>query len=188
MGISLAELACGKIPNGKMHKIFVDAGRELLAKTEFNSAFIFGGFPSERHGIFLRACQKEALQEETSPGVYVIGIGQVAAMEQLSKRGQNVHMSLARTLLHVYEAMHVAQSRFVGPPPELAVVIRKREEKVMVYPFQSLEGWRKTYESKNNTASLDDSSVASTEVWARMKVMREGGRRFSDKEFLGSGR
>lgn len=177
MGISLSELAKGKLPSGKMHKLIVRAGLHILKQAPFNAALIVGGFCGS-HGLFFRASQKEIIQEETSPAVYAIGNGQVAAMRQLNKRGQNIHMSLPRTLLHVYEAMHVAQSKYVGPPPKAVAVIRKHEDRVMLYPLRSLEGWRKTYESRQSTAGLDDSSLAGKEVLFRLKVLGDSDKRF----------
>jgi hypothetical protein len=63
---------------------------------------------------------------ESSPGVYVIGSGQLHAMKVLNGRKQNYGMSLARTLLHVHEAMMAAQAeKTVGTSPGY-IVMRKR--------------------------------------------------------------
>lgn len=94
MGITLSEWARGKVPKGKMSSLIVRAGLHILKQVPLNAALIVGGF-GDRHGFFLRASEKEAMQEETSPGVYAIGNGQVAAMRHLNKRGQNVHMCSA---------------------------------------------------------------------------------------------
>jgi hypothetical protein len=173
MGITLREWASGKLPRGiKMHKMIVQYGEEILRNTPLKMELIVGGF-IEPHGMFFRAVQKEALQQETSPGVYAIGVGQVTAMRHLNRRGQNVHMTLPRTLLHVYEALYLSQSQYVGPPPEFVLVVRNRESRIMIYPTASLEGWRKTYENRVTTASLDDSGIAAKEVMARLKVLKE---------------
>jgi hypothetical protein len=156
-----------------MSRLIVKFGHEILEYTPFKCEMIVCGYV-EPHGIFLRASQKEHIQEETSPGVYAIGCGQVSAIKHLNKRGQNVHMSLARTLLHVYEALHLSQSQYVGPPPEFLLVLWRRNPKVAVYPTRFLEDWRKQYETRPLTAALDDSSVASQEVLLRLAELQEG--------------
>jgi hypothetical protein len=172
MGVSFKNWAAGKLPGIKFHRLFLEYGLQLLKQTPFRIEMIIGGYSGD-HGMFFRAVGKEHLEEETSPGVYAIGSGQVKAMEHLNKRGQNIHMSLARTLLHVYEAMLAAQSTNVGPPPEYVGVIKKREPKPLVYPLRSLETWRTAYASRPNTASLDDSSGAGTEVLSRLAYLKD---------------
>ncbi|MGH9684860.1 MAG: hypothetical protein ACRD4S_14760 [Candidatus Acidiferrales bacterium] len=173
MGVSLHEWAIGKLPHGvKMHKLIVQYGLSILEQTPFKCELIVGGFIGD-HGIFFKASQKENLQEETSPGVYAIGIGQVAAMRHLNKRGQNIHMGLPRTLLHVYESLYLSQSQYVGPPPPLLVIITKREPRIMVYPTRLLENWRKAYQNRTTTASLDDSGVAAKDVSSRLRLLKE---------------
>ena len=133
MGLTLHQWASGKLPRGvKIPRLVVEYGMAVLEQTPFKCELIVGGFVGE-HGMFFKASQKEHIQEETSPGVYAIGIGQTSAMRHLNERGQNVHMTLPRTLLHVYEALHLSQSEYVGPPPELLIVVRKRESRIMVY-------------------------------------------------------
>ncbi len=173
MGVTLTQWAQGKIHGGKMSRLIVKFGHEILENTPFKCEMIVCGF-IEPHGIFLRASQKEHIQEETSLGVYAIGCGQVAAIRHLNKRGQNVHMSLARTLLHVYEALYISQSQYVGPPPEFLLVMWRRNGTVAVYPTALLEAWRKQFETRPLTASLDDSRTASQEVLLRLKELKEG--------------
>ncbi len=172
MGVTLHEWATGKLPRGiKMHDLIVKYGLEILNHTPFKCELIVAGFVGE-HGLFFRAAQKEIIQEETSPGVYAIGIGQADTMRHLNKRGQNVHMTLPRTLLHVYEALYLSQSQYVGPPPELLLVVKKRDSRIAVFPTAFLEGWRKTYESRAITASLDDSGIAAGDVLHRLRELK----------------
>jgi hypothetical protein len=42
-----------------------------------------------------------------------------------------------------------------------------------IYPLAFLENWRKSYRSRENTASLDDSKTAGMEVFARLVVSKE---------------
>jgi len=172
MGVTLKQWAAGKVPGIKFHRLFVEYGLSILENTPFKVEMIVGGFAGN-YGMFFKASQKSKLEEETSPGVYAIGTGQVDAMEQLNKRGQNVHMSLGRTLLHVYEAMLKAQSRTVGPPPKLVAVIMRGEPRMLVYPLHSLETWRKTYESRPDTVSLDTSMVAKQEIMNRLRILEK---------------
>ena len=175
LGVTWRQWITGKLPRGiKMDELVVKYGAKILEGTPFKCELIVGGFFGKRpHTIFFKASQKEALQEEASPGVYAIGVGHVPAMKHLNKRGQNVHMSLARTLLHVYEALYLGQNLYVGPPPKLLAIIKKREPRILVYQTEHLEGWRKAYESRNTTASLDDSGVAAKEVFNRLRILKE---------------
>ena len=170
MGCSLSQWARGELPRGRMDKLVLNAGLSFMDEVPFKVELIVGGFIGE-HTMFFRASQKGRLEEESSPGVYAIGSGQITAIKSLNHRGQNVHMSLPRSLLHLYEAMYAAQSETVGPPPEYVIVIRKRVERVLQFPTAFLETWRKLYESRSTTASLDDSKVASTDVRARLEIM-----------------
>jgi hypothetical protein len=173
MGVALNHWASGKLPRGmKMHPWVVEYGLTILENTPFKCELIAAGFIGE-HTMFFRASQKEQLQEETSPAVYAIGTGQISAMRHLNKRGQNVHMTLPRTLLHVYEALYLSQSQYVGPPPELILVIKKRDSRVAVFPTAFLEGWRKAYENRATTASLDDSGIAAGDVLHKLRELKE---------------
>jgi hypothetical protein len=174
LGVDLRGWAAGKLPGGvRMNKTFLEYGELLLQTTPLKCELIVAGFINGK-GIFLRACQKREIEEETSPGNYAIGTGQADAMRQLNKRGQNVHCKLPSTLLNVYEALYVSQSQYVGPPPELLSIFRMREQRIMVYHTKFLESWRKTYENRASTKSLDDSGVAGREVLARIRVMKDG--------------
>jgi hypothetical protein len=173
VGISLHQWATGRLPNRlKMHKLVLNAGLSILKSAPFKCQLICAGFVGGR-GMFFCASMKGKLQEETSPGVYAIGSGAVKAIEHFNRRGQNVHTGLPRALLHLYEAMHIAQSSTVGPPPKLAIVIRNRADAVYVYPLQSLEAWRKTYESRASTHNLDDSGVAAKEIQFKLRFLKE---------------
>ena len=172
LGFSLRQLIAGKIRGTQINKVLAETLLAFLEKVPYKVEIIVAGYVGDV-GMFFRATRKEKLEEETSPGVYAIGSGQIDAMRQLNMRGQHTHMSLPRTLLHVYEAMYVSQSKFVGPPPEMITVVRRRDHHVLKYPLSSLEGWRKLYENRKNTAALDDSDVAGKEVYMRLKIMDE---------------
>jgi len=127
----------------------------------FRVGLIVAGF-MRGQTMFFRAVQKERLQEETSPGIYVIGSGQVHAMDVLNRRVQNTHMSLARTMLYVHEAMTAARiEKTVGSAQ--GYIVMKRERRILFVPstLPILEDWRKAYARRSSTASLDDSRLAS---------------------------
>jgi hypothetical protein len=173
-GISLREFARGKVPGGKLDSLLLRAGYSLLKGTPLPVEMIMGGF-IRGQTMFFRAAQKENLQEESSPGVYVIGTGQVAAMRRLNRRGQHVSMSLPRTLLHLHEAMYAARNanrRHVGRAIGY-IVIRQREPKVLFIAADApvLENWRKVYRGRRNTGSLDDSKVTSLDIYQQLKIL-----------------
>jgi|HubBroStandDraft_6_1064221.scaffolds.fasta_scaffold00205_54 20S proteasome alpha/beta subunit len=174
LGISLHEWARGKVPGGKLDKLVLRAGIKRLEDTPFKVELIVAGFV-ESQTMFFRAAQKEALEEESSPGVYAIGTGQVAAMEVLNGRGQRVAMSLPRTLLHVHEAMvaaRLANPRTVGHA-QAYIVMRLRVPQTLYLKASApiLESWRKAYRDRRNTGSLDDSAIAARDIHGQLQYL-----------------
>ena len=93
--------------------------------------------------MFFRAAQKNAIEEESSPAVYAVGTGQIAAIRRLNRRRQYAAMSLARTLLHVHEAMLAARNserKGVGRA-KYYVVLKKRESSRSTW-MPTLQRWR----------------------------------------------
>jgi 20S proteasome alpha/beta subunit len=173
-GISLNEFVRGKVPGGKLDSLLLRAGFHLLKDAPLKVELIMAGY-ANNHTMFFRAVQKAPLETESSPGVYAIGSGQVAAMRILNRRGQRVSMSLPRTLLHVHEAMVAARrsDNKVGRP-QAYIVMRKREPRTLYLPADAtiLESWRKAYRGRKNTGSLDDSKVASVDIYQQLKYLR----------------
>jgi len=172
VGFSLHEWHTGTVKGVRMNRLIVECGKTIYENTRLPVEMIVAGF-SGGYGVFFKAIRERLSEEETHPGVFAIGSGQLAAMQQLNKRGQNSHISLGRTLLHIYEAMLLAQSKSVGPPPEFASIIRKDVPQILVYPLRSLETWRKAYESRASTASLDETPITGVEVMNRLRYLRE---------------
>lgn len=175
LGISLEEWARGRVPSGKLDDLVLRAGVNRLRDTPFRVELIVAGF-ARSQTLFFRAAQKQAVEEESSPAVYAIGTGQVAAMRVLNRRGQRVAMGLPRTLLHVHEAMIAArrsQPRIVGKPLVYIVMLR-REPRTLYIDAASpiLESWRKAYRGRRTTASLDDSRVASKDIYQQLQYLR----------------
>jgi hypothetical protein len=164
-GISLNEFHRGKVPGGKLDDLLLRACHNLLKETQLRVHLLVVGFV-KGSGVFLRAIQKDALQEEPSPGVYAIGAGSVQAMRVLNRRGQNYGMSLPRTLFHMHEAMLAAKKETTVGPAQGYIVIRKRVPVILFVRPDSLTmaNWTKVYAKRRNTGSLDDSKVAAMEI------------------------
>ena len=104
--------------------------------------------------------------------MYAVGTGQIAAIRRLNRRRQYAAMSLARTLLHVHEAMLAARNserKGVGRA-KYYVVLKKREEQPLYLDANSstLESWRKAYRGRKTTASLDDSTIAAKDIYMQL--------------------
>jgi hypothetical protein len=99
-------------------------GKLAFRDTPLMLSSIVGGFIGE-HTMFFCSQGMRHIQSESSPGVYVIGSGAVHAMRKLNKRGQNSGFGLARTILHVHEAMLAArQEKTVGPPTNYLIITK----------------------------------------------------------------
>jgi hypothetical protein len=170
-GISLRDFATGKVPGGKLDQLLIRACHHLLKDALLRVHLLVVGFVNG-HGVFLRAVQKEPLQEESSPGVYVIGAGSLHAMRVLNRRGQNHGMSLPRTLLHIHEAMCEARKESTVGPAFGYLIIRQRVPTILFLPSSAtiLEDWRKSYAKRTTTASLDDSRVAGFQIYQQLQV------------------
>lgn len=172
-GISLPEFLSGKVPKGKLDKLLLKAGHSLLENTPMPVELIVAGFMGDQT-MFFKGSEKRPLEEESSPGVYTIGSGALAAMGHLNKRGQGIPMSLARSLLHVHEAMSIARESDplrIGNA-EAYFVTKKRHQDILFIRAGApiLESWKKVYKDRNNTASLDDSGVAAKDIYHQLKI------------------
>jgi 20S proteasome alpha/beta subunit len=174
-GISLSDLVRGRVPGGKLDPLLIRAGYHLLKNAPLKVELIVAGFVHHQT-MFFRTVQKRPLEEESSPGVYAIGTGQIAAMKVLNRRGQRVAMSLPRTLLHVHEAMISARRsnpRVVGRA-QAYIVMRKRVPRTLYLNAAApiLESWRKAYRGRRNTASLDDSKIPALDIYHQLQYLR----------------
>lgn len=78
-GITFNQFALGKVPGGKLDSLLVRAGYHLLERAAFKVELIVAGFVRSQT-MFFRAAGKRPLEEESSPAVYAIGSGEIAAM------------------------------------------------------------------------------------------------------------
>ena len=136
--------------------------------------------------VFLKAIGAEPLAESASPPIYAIGSGRIAALNALNRREQDIEMTLARSVLHVYEALKAARKEKTVGPPDWYIVIRK--DKMWRFNCEAplLREWYRAYKKRPNTASLD--TGLPNEQASRLLVEHGPRRRFrpSNHETLAS--
>jgi len=161
-GYSLEDWIAGQLPSGRpFHGYTVAEGlrvlREVRVEMKSTVGIIVVGFLRE-NPIFFKAIGAEPIEDSATPHNYVIGAGTAAhnALDVLNARKQNIEMGIARTLLHVHEAMKAASSdKFVGEPNSY-VVIRphsvRRPNGIVRLDAKNplLKQWSKTYKNKNS--------------------------------------
>lgn len=181
--MTLREWQRGKVRGGKMHKQIHDEVRAFIEGLSFPVEMIVAGFLPDGNIVFYKISQKRRIECSTSPGIYVIGTGGALAMEHLNRRGQYGDKGLLSTLLHVSEALDEAkkvQDESVGDPQGFTIIWRNGDIARLAADCPTLKDWKKAYKNRQTTASLDDSSVAWTQIkhqlykhQRRSKVLRE---------------
>jgi hypothetical protein len=157
LGISLSQLLRGKLPSGPLDPVAMAEARRIMAGTEFRIELIIAGFMGSEPLLF-KASQKLDIQGESDPPIHVIGsAGKAHALAHLNKRQQNTGCNIARSLLHVYEALEIARindSKYVGIPSWYAVIFP--DSGVWRVPSGSplLREWAKAYKERADTWSL----------------------------------
>lgn len=128
LGCTLNDWLTGKLPTGDpINGYAVREGMRVLkgVREAFRSkvGIILAGF-LQTGPVFLRGLGFEPVEDAASPAIYVIGgKGAVEAFQVLITRKQNVEMSLARTVLHVFEALKAAKiDEGVGDPASYVVM------------------------------------------------------------------
>lgn len=160
LGCSLSDWLTGKLPTGeKFNEIALRWGTQVLrsVRKDFrNKVGIIVAGHIEVGPIFLRALGFEPVEEAPSPANYVIGgKGAVAALEHLNKRKQNIEMGLARSVLHVHEAMKASKiDKGVGDPAHYVVlrpwtVSRPQGMLRIDGEHPTLKQWAKDYRKKD---------------------------------------
>jgi hypothetical protein len=158
-GVTCSQLLRGKLPHGPLDPEAIRAAKVVCDAYEFKVEIIVAGFV-DGEPILFKGTGKEDLQGEASPAAYVIGSkGKLAAMNQLNKRGQNIHCGLARTILHVHEAMEAARiadpDNYIGKPAWYAVILQKEGVCRLNPNVTLLRDWVKHYRNRQDTGSLD---------------------------------
>jgi 20S proteasome alpha/beta subunit len=97
-------------------------GKRIFSKTELVVELIIGGF-AQGNFVLLSFVDKEPIQ--IVHGYETIGSGADLALNKLNDRGQNIHISFQRTVLHVAEALREAKlvpDKSVGEPADWIII------------------------------------------------------------------
>lgn len=175
LGLSLERWQRGKLRDAdRLDDLAFRYGLQVLRRVrgelKEKLAVVVAGFV-ENGSVFVRAIGAEPMEEASSPPVYVIGTGSRAAMDVLSSRQQGIDCTLARSLLHVYEALRAArfdQKSTVGPAADYVVMRSDRDAEIpgmSRFPANAilLKGWHKAYAKRKSTRTLD-STIANQQA------------------------
>jgi hypothetical protein len=167
MGMSFKEWRTAKTTTGEpLSYLILRAGLKFFDTTSLPIQAIIAGFLNDGRLIFYKADQKADIDQSTSPGVLTIGTASVVAMDHLMQRGQNADCSLARSLLHVHEALKKARrtDQYVGRPSAYFVI--RKNGQMGRFPADSrlLRNWAKVYGKRKTTWSLQNSKLADEHV------------------------
>ena len=171
--LSLQEWQTGRVPSGKLDRLLLEAGKVLIQNElkDFSVELIVGGFLGNHQLVFYKVSRMRHLEASSAPGVFAIGTGGVAAMNHLNSRGQNADCSLARSLLHVTEAVAIARLKnpdTVGRPSHFVVIWKDGTMKRFDPNCPAMRNWKKVYKHRTSTWGLQNSKVADVEVKSQM--------------------
>jgi hypothetical protein len=158
-GLTLNQLLTGKLKHGKLDSVAWAEIKNNIFSLPLYAEIIVAGYLAEEPLLF-KASGKQGIEGNADPPVAVIGSsGSRDAMEHLNRRGQNVHSTLAQTILHFHEAMAIArekdESGFIGSCDGY-VVMSNRFDGFGVVPHFSptVMGWASAYHGRGSTGSL----------------------------------
>lgn len=163
LGCALDDWLAGKLPTGQpMNEYALREGLRILRSVRqgFRNkvGIILAGF-LKSGPVFMRGLGFEPVEDAASPAIYAIGgRGAVEAFQVLINREQNVEMGLARTLLHVYEALKAAKTdRGVGDPASYVVMrpwsVTTPHGMLRLHPEHPLlQQWSETYRLRDTEA------------------------------------
>jgi hypothetical protein len=157
LGINLSQLLRGKLPKGRLDPVAIAEARKIMKAVDFAVELIVAGFIGS-DPILFKASAKLDIQGEADPPVHVIGSkGKFAAMAHLNKRQQNIGCNVARSLLHVYEALEVARledSKNIGIASWYVVIFPDSGTWRCPSGSPLLREWAKAYKDRPDTWSL----------------------------------
>ena len=111
----------------KMNKttLLYRRGQRLLRKYYLNAQLSVGGFLADGHPVLLTMHGNEPPEMEE---LSVIGSGTDPALEVLVRQGQNPHIGIVRTIMHMHEAMDAAKAKdkYVGRCDAMVVLTPKQ--------------------------------------------------------------
>jgi hypothetical protein len=165
--VGLYDWLSGNLPDArKLDDLALRYGLQVLRRVQSEMKSRLGvivvGFV-DNGAVFMRGSGFEPMEIAASPEFFLIGSGSSVALEVLDERKQRISMTLARTLLHVHEALKSAKirSRSVGPPSWYVVIMSKAKHPpagaMLRFPAnpQLLSEWSRAYKKRNDTSSLD---------------------------------
>ena len=171
--MTLREWHSGKVPSGApMDKFIHDSVRALINGMSFDMGLVAVGYLPNGNLLFCRAVGKHDIETSTSPGVYVIGSGGALAMDHLNKRKQCGEFSLARTMLHLSEALDEAtkvKDKTVGESEAFSIIFRDGTVSRIEANAPLFSDWKKAFKDRD-TAPLDDSEMAYEQITALFRV------------------
>ena len=128
LGVSVEDWIAGTLPTGQpfneyAHREGLRVLRRVKEEMDYQSSVILVGFIKDE-AVFCRGIGAHPVEEAVSPAIFVIGgKGAVDALQVLVNRKQNIEMGIARTLLHIYEALKVARKdKGVGDASSYVVI------------------------------------------------------------------
>jgi hypothetical protein len=164
LGCSLAQWLSGQLPSGLpfneyAHREGLRVLQRVKDDAQTNMALILAGFLKD-NPIFLRGLGASPIEESVTPAIFVIGgKGAIEAQRVLNNREQSIEHGIARTLLHIYEAMQAAtqSDKFVGKPSAYAVIRphsarRPNGVQRMNANHPLLTQWAKRYKGRSSEA------------------------------------
>jgi hypothetical protein len=160
--ITLSQWLRGKVPLGKLDPLTLKAGEVLIHNTPLRVEAILAGFV-KGNPFFCKVSGKRVLEYSATPGIAVIGTGGSLAMDHLNKRGQNSGCSIARSLLHVAEALDEAakeSQKTVGRPSRFIAIHRDGSMAQFFPDHPTLLGWKQAYANRDSTWSLQNSKIS----------------------------
>jgi hypothetical protein len=173
-GLTLSQWQKGKVPGGKLDPLILKAGEVLIAHTALPVEILAAGYINGRI-LFYKASGRKQLEASSSPGIFVIGTGGQLAMEHLIKRSHNFDCSLARSVLHVAEALDAARKEpngTVGPPSNLIIITDQGKMGQMPPNSQAILDLKKAYADRDNTWSLQHNNIANAQVRCQILAHR----------------
>jgi hypothetical protein len=174
LGCGVEDWIAGKLPNDRpfhpyTYREGLDALRDVKGDLWKKMQILIIGF-LEEYPIFCRAWGADPLECSASPHIHAIGgSGANHGLRVLHRRKQNADIGIARTLLHLSEALRAARSkdRTVGFP-SYHVVLRSRANQSPPYGIVRLPAdhdllvrWLGEYKNRS-TEPLDE--PAATEM------------------------
>jgi len=172
-GLSLSDWQCGKVPAGKLDPLTLKAGKVLIATTQLDLEALVAGFVNGQL-LFYKASVMHPLEAVSTPGVQVIGTGGALAMAHLNRRGQNTGCSLARSILHVAEALDEAKKEPKGTVGKSAWILAISSTGEMAYVLPNhptLLGWKKAYAKRDSTSSLQNCKLSEIQAKGMTKPL-----------------